>query len=51
MITTDPSFAIDCKVYIRQSGHKLLQSWQNGEQYYYILKKSEYNKRLMVGDL
>ena len=40
VITSDPSFAIDCNVYIRQSGNKLLKSWQEGENFYYLLSKS-----------
>lgn len=40
VITTDPSFDIDCKVYIRQSGNKLLKSWQVGKEFYYLLSKS-----------
>ena len=37
---TDPSFAIDCQVYIRQSGNKLLKSWQDNVVYYYLLRKN-----------
>ena len=40
VITSDPSFDIDCKVYLRQSGNKLLKSWQVGEKFYYLLIKS-----------
>lgn len=40
VITTDPSFAIDCRVYVRQSGNKLLKSWQAGEEFYFLLRKS-----------
>ena len=40
VITSDPSFGIDCKVYIRQSGNKLLKSWQEGKEFYYLLSKS-----------
>ena len=39
VITTDPSFDIDCKVYIRQSGNKLLKSWQEDKKFYYLLSK------------
>lgn len=39
VITSDPSFEIDCKVYIRQSGNKLLKSWQEGKKFYYLLSK------------
>ena len=44
VITTDPSFDIDCKVYIRQSGNKLLKSWLDGKKFYYLLQK------LKIGD-
>ena len=40
VVTSDPSFAIDCEVYIRQSGNKLLKSWQEGKEFYYLLSKS-----------
>lgn len=39
VITSDPSFEIDCKVYIRQSGNKLLKSWQEDKKFYYLLSK------------
>ena len=39
VVTSDPSFDIDCKVYIRQSGNKLLKSWQEGKEFYYLLSK------------
>lgn len=39
IMVTDPSFAIDCQVYVKQSGNKLLKSWQEGEVLYYLLKK------------
>jgi tRNA 2-thiouridine synthesizing protein A len=39
VITSDPSFYIDCKVYLRQSGNKLLKSWQVGRKFYYLLSK------------
>jgi len=29
IIATDPSFTVDCSVFVRQSGHILLQSWQD----------------------
>ena len=40
VIATDPSFVIDCKAYIRQTGDELLQSWQDGEKSYYLLRKN-----------
>jgi TusA-related sulfurtransferase len=39
VITSDPSFDIDCRVYIRQSGNKLLKSWQEDKKFYYLLSK------------
>lgn len=39
VIATDPSFDIDCKVYIRQSGNKLLKSWLDGKKFYYLLQR------------
>lgn len=42
VIATDPSFIVDCRVFVRQTGHILLQSWQEGEKYFFILqRKSE----------
>lgn len=38
VIATDPSYNLDCRVYIRQTGHLLLDSWQEGEKFYYILQ-------------
>lgn len=40
VVTSDPSFEIDCKVYIRQSGNKLLKSWQDNKNFYYLLRKN-----------
>lgn len=39
VVVTDPSFAIDCQVYARQSGNQLLQSWQEGNIFKYLLVK------------
>lgn len=39
VITTDPSFVIDCKVYLKQSGNKLLRSWEEAEKFYFLLRK------------
>jgi TusA-related sulfurtransferase len=40
IIATDPSFQIDCVVFTKQHGHKLVQSWQDGDKYYYILESA-----------
>ena len=40
IIATDPSYCIDCQVFIRQTGHILLQSWQEGEKFYYLMQKN-----------
>ncbi len=40
VIATDPSYEVDCKVFIGQTGHMLLQSWEEGEKFYYLLQKS-----------
>ena len=39
VIVTDPSFIIDCKVYVKKTGHKLLASWYNGNNIYCLLQK------------
>ena len=39
VIASDPSFHIDCNVFIRQAGHDLLQSWDAGGEYYFLLRK------------
>ncbi len=38
VVVTDPSYLIDCEVYIRQSGHSLLQTWQEEDKYFYRLQ-------------
>lgn len=38
VIVSDPSYKVDCMVFIRQTGHLLLQSWQEGEKFYYLLQ-------------
>lgn len=38
VIATDPSFEIDFMVFIRQSGHILLNSWQEGEKFFFVLQ-------------
>ena len=40
VVVTEPSYAIDCQVFIRQSGHLLLQSWQEGEKFYFLMQKN-----------
>ena len=39
IITTDPSFELDCQVFARQAGHKLLKSWQDGKNFYFVVQK------------
>ena len=34
----DPSYRVDCLVFVRQTGHLLLQSWQEGEKFYHLLQ-------------
>lgn len=36
---TDPSFLIDCQVYVNKTGHKLLSKWFNGNNIYCLLEK------------
>ncbi len=38
IVATDASFTLDCKVFIRRHGHKLVRTWQNAERYYFILE-------------
>lgn len=40
VIVSDPSYKVDCMVFIRQTGHLLLQSWQEGEKFYYLLQNN-----------
>lgn len=40
VITIDQSYLVDCKVFTRQTGHLLLNSWQEGEKYYYLLQNN-----------
>lgn len=39
VIFKDQSFIIDCKVYLNQTGNKLVDNWENGEHIYYVLEK------------
>lgn len=43
VIVKDPSFVIDCKVYVNRTGHKLLSSWNKDQNIYCLLQKSEAN--------
>ncbi len=40
VIATDPSYNLDCRVFIRQTGHLLLNSWQEGDKFYYLLQNN-----------
>jgi tRNA 2-thiouridine synthesizing protein A len=40
VVVTDPSYIVDCKVFIRQTGHLLLQSWQEDEKLFFIIQKA-----------
>lgn len=40
VVTTDPSFYIDCEVFVRQSGNKLLNSWQEQGNIYFLLQRA-----------
>ncbi len=40
---TDPSYQLDCMVFVRQTGHILLQSWQEDEKYCYLLQNTSSN--------
>lgn len=42
VIATDPSFTVDCNVFIRQTGHLLLNSWQEDEKLCFILERRGY---------
>jgi tRNA 2-thiouridine synthesizing protein A len=37
---TDPSFIIDCQVYAKQTGHKLLYKWHKGDNICCLLQKN-----------
>lgn len=40
VIVSDPSYQVDCMVFVRQTGHLLLQSWQEDEKFYYIIQNN-----------
>lgn len=46
VIVTDPSFIIDCKVYLKKTGHKLLSNWSTGDNIYYLLQKTRITEHL-----
>ncbi len=39
VIVADPSFIIDCQVYVKKTGNKLLSSWHQGDNIYCLLQK------------
>ncbi len=40
VVVTEPSYAVDCQVFVRQSGHLLLHSWQEGEKFYFLMQSN-----------
>lgn len=40
VIVNEPSFIIDCIVYVNRTGHKLLCNWHNGNNIYCLLQKN-----------
>ena len=40
IIVKDQSFIIDCKVYVNQTGNKLIANWESEEHIYCLLEKS-----------
>ena len=40
VVATDPSYNLDCRVFVGQSGHLLLNSWQEGDKFYYLLQNN-----------
>jgi tRNA 2-thiouridine synthesizing protein A len=40
VVVNDPSYRIDCLVFVRQTGNLLLQSWQEGEKSYFLLQRN-----------
>lgn len=41
VIVKDPSFVIDCRVYVNKTGNKLLSSWNQDQNIYCLLQKGE----------
>ncbi len=39
IIVKDQSFIIDCKVYVNQTGNKLIANWESEEHIYCLLEK------------
>jgi len=39
VIVKDPSFVIDCTVYVKKTGNKLLSSWNKDQNIYCLLQK------------
>ncbi len=39
IIVSDPSFIIDCQVYVKKTGHKFLSRWYTGESICCLLQK------------
>ncbi len=40
VVATDPSYNLDCQVFIRQTGHLLLASWKEDDKDYYLLQNN-----------
>lgn len=40
VVATDQSYALDCEVFVRQTGHLLLHSWHEGNKFYYLLQNN-----------
>lgn len=40
VVATDPSYNLDCRVFIKQTGHILLNSWQEDGKFYYLLQNN-----------
>jgi tRNA 2-thiouridine synthesizing protein A len=40
VIATDPSFKLDCMVFVGQTGHKLLHFWQEDEKFYFLIQNN-----------
>ncbi len=39
VITSDPSFEVDMRVFIRQTDNKLLKSWREGTKNYFLVER------------
>jgi tRNA 2-thiouridine synthesizing protein A len=40
VVATDPSYNLDCRVFIKQTGHLLLDSWSEGGKFYYLIQNN-----------